>query len=111
MYELEDLDGTLNKNCIYTPSELRMKRDISSQCTRLVVTFMEREAQDGLKLSSKGWEVFSGFKAGGSTPWIASIGKLPKEAHEVRIVVLKNISRMIKPTFPNFKDKCTEFWR
>lgn len=69
MYELEDLDGTLNKNCIYTPSELRMKRNISSQCTRLLVTLMETEAQDGLKLSSKVWEIIlSGFKAGESTP-------------------------------------------
>lgn len=35
----------------------------------------------------------------------------PKGAHHVSIVVLKNISRIIKPAFPNFKDKCTEFWR
>lgn len=68
MYELEDLDGTLNKKCIYTPSELRMKGNISSQCTRLVVTFMETEAQDGLKLSSKIWEILPRFKAGESTP-------------------------------------------
>lgn len=79
MYELEDLDGTLNKNCIYTPSELRTKRNMSSQCTNLVM-FMETDAQDGLKLSSQVWEIFSVFKADESTPWIVSTGKLPKRS-------------------------------
>lgn len=73
---LEDLDGLLNKNCIYTSSELHMKTNISSQCTSLFIMITENKTV--LNQVARSGEYSLGFKLRSLTPWIVSTGNLPQ---------------------------------
>lgn len=67
------IGDTLNKNCIYTPSEFRIQRNASSQCTKSCYYGHRNTRQQGLG-KSLGWKLKS------LTPRIVSIGNPPQRS-------------------------------
>lgn len=91
---LEDLDGTLNKNSIYTSSELHTKTNISSQLYKSLLWSWKHKTVS--KPSTKVWKVFSEAKAEKSLNHGLCLQEIfPKETHKTITVALENILKII----------------